>query len=50
MSFYGLVISIVIALCILQVAFISSGMIYVNTINTAYYQVSHEIIRSIPFQ
>lgn len=48
MSFYGLVISIVIALCILQVAFISSGMAYVNMINTAYYQVSHEIAGSIP--
>ncbi|MHB1830361.1 MAG: hypothetical protein ACYCO0_03120 [Candidatus Micrarchaeaceae archaeon] len=48
MSFYGLVISIVMALCILQVAVVSSGMTYVNAINTAYYQISHEITKSIP--
>ncbi len=48
MSFYGLVISVVMALCILQVAFVSSGMTYANMMNTAYYQVSGEIARSIP--
>lgn len=47
MSFYGVIISIVIALCLIQVAALVSESGYIGSINTAYYQVSHNIIRAM---
>ncbi len=48
MSFYGLIISITIMFCILQVSLLVSESQISSAINIAYYQVTRSISSAIP--
>jgi hypothetical protein len=49
MSFYGLVISVTLLFCILQVSLLVSESQNVGVINLAYYQIAHSISSAMQF-
>ncbi len=49
MSFYGLVISITLMFCILQVSLLVSESHDIGVINLGYYQIIHSISSSMQF-
>lgn len=48
MSFYGLIISVILALCVLQVSMLVCESQSAGTINVAYYQTMRSISSSMP--